>query len=302
MKTKLMMTMPEILIETRDVEITGVIVLPEDEYQAVFDKRELPEQYIERLNKYTEAITPPNSMRISAYKALLVMSEESEYGIAVCGKNYVSHASIFPSAREWMDTRINQMANFICKFSRIRSAKLPNMLEMDFINDIFETTIASDNGIGELLLKEIKERNETNEIIMHEDCFEINYLLDYGQNALDTPDEWMSLWGLVGCNLHDVHLMHDEEEHEVSTIVELTPNTLTEQGKEDWADVLNATVERIYTGIYGTQIEMSGVESGRLYDFSHMLAGYVPEEDYKRWVNDEENDMTEPNEEPNLNA
>ena len=98
----------------------------------------------------------------------------------------------------------------------------------------------------------------------------------------------LTLKQLLGCTLEDIHLCHCDEDHEVSTIVELSDKTLTEQGKTDWEDVLDAKVERIYNGIYGTQLEMSGVEAQRLFDFSHMLAGYVSAKDYDRWVNDDE--------------
>jgi antirestriction protein ArdC len=86
----------------------------------------------------------------------------------------------------------------------------------------------------------------------------------------------------------DVHLCHADEEIDLATIVELNKNTLTAQGKSDWADVLSGKVERIYQGAYGLQMDISGVEPQRLTDFSYMLAGYAPVSDYDRWVNQSE--------------
>ena len=87
------------------------------------------------------------------------------------------------------------------------------------------------------------------------------------------------------CELEDIHLIDRDEEHELATIVELNKNTLTEEGKNEWGDVLSAKVERIFEGDYGIQVEVSGCDAERIKDFSFMLAGYVSEKDYDRWVN-----------------
>jgi hypothetical protein len=279
--------MPEAL-ESRDVEITGAVILPSGEHQTFLAAGQLPDRYLDRLNKYTEAVTPPRSSMISEYKALLVISEDGNDGTAVCGKDRVSYASVFPGAREWLDRRIKQMADYVCEFSRVPGAKLPHHLEMENVGKIFDSTVTSDNGIGELLQKELEERDEITDIIMHQDCFEINYYLNNVQDCVDPGQRFMTLLGLIGCNLEEVYLCHCDEDHELASVVELNDRTLTEQGKKDWADVLNAKVERIYQGSYGAQIGLSGVEAERLTDFSYMLAGYVSSKDYERWVNDEE--------------
>lgn len=93
---------------------------------------------------------------------------------------------------------------------------------------------------------------------------------------------------LLSARWEDVHLMHDEIENDPSTIVELSSGTLTEAGKQAWGDVLAARVLRIYTGFYGLQMELSGVKAGRLDEFSAMLAGYCPCDDYARWVTQED--------------
>ena len=98
----------------------------------------------------------------------------------------------------------------------------------------------------------------------------------------------MTLKELISSNLEDFHLLHVDEEHDLATIVELYPDTLTLQGRADWADVLNANVERIYNGYYGIQADISGCEAERLRDFSYMLSGNVSATNYKRWVNDGE--------------
>ena len=98
-------------------------------------------------------------------------------------------------------------------------------------------------------------------------------------------EKCFTLKDLMKCELEDIHLIDRDEEHELATIVELNKNTLTEEGKNEWGDVLSAKVERIFEGDYGIQVEVSGCDAERIKYFSFMLAGYVSEKDYDRWVN-----------------
>lgn len=89
---------------------------------------------------------------------------------------------------------------------------------------------------------------------------------------------------LANRTYEDIHLVHDAIENEPATIVELHSGTLTEAGKEAWADVLNAEVLSEYEGIYGLQLQLKGAKASRLDAFSLMLAGYCSESDYNKWV------------------
>ncbi len=101
-----------------------------------------------------------------------------------------------------------------------------------------------------------------------------------------TKGTTLTLWQLMACGLEEVHLVDAEVEHEVATIVELNQTTLTEAGREQWRDVLDARVTRIYSGIYGTQIELSGCDYKQVEAFSFALAGYCSEEEYRIWMTD----------------
>lgn len=91
---------------------------------------------------------------------------------------------------------------------------------------------------------------------------------------------------LLACKWEDLHLIHDKIDNGPATIVEISSSTLTAAGREAWADILNAEVKRVYTGIYGLQMELSGVKASRLDEFSHMLAGYCAESEYDLWVSE----------------
>ena len=164
-------------------------------------------------------------------------------------------------------------------------------VDFNEIYKYFHTKITPNNGIGERLFKEIQGRQEVAECIAKEDSFEMTYKLENCKACQhDDVKESMSLLSLMRCNLEDIHLIHVDEEHDLATIVELGENTLTEQGKADWADVVSANIERIYTGFYGLQIDVSGCSPERLQDFSFMLAGQCSEQDYNKWVNQTEMD------------
>lgn len=102
----------------------------------------------------------------------------------------------------------------------------------------------------------------------------------------------MTLFELMGCNLENVHIVDSDVEHDLATIVELNQDTLTDEGKREWSDVLGAKVTRIFDGIYGTQIEVTGCEPERLEAFSKMLAGECTLSESERWLNPVADDET----------
>ena len=97
----------------------------------------------------------------------------------------------------------------------------------------------------------------------------------------------LKLKDLMTVSLEDIYLIHSDEDIELATICELKNDTLTSVGKEEWSDILDADVHRIFNGIYGLQIEVSDVKPQRLSEFSFMLAGHCSEQDYAKWVTQE---------------
>ena len=95
----------------------------------------------------------------------------------------------------------------------------------------------------------------------------------------------ITLFELMGCNLENVHIVGANVEHDLATIVELNQDTLTDEGKREWSDVLSAKVTRIFDGIYGTQIEVTGCEPERLEAFSKILAGECTLSESEHWLN-----------------
>ena len=167
------------------------------------------------------------------------------------------------------------------------------------IRERFGLDLSADSDAGRFLARELQQEEKINELIMTEDNIEMAYHLEYcpACNQGGAPGI-MNLFSLMGCNLYDVHLCHDEEEHRIATITELNQDTLTDEGKAEWADVLEAKVTKVYSGFYGLQVALTGCMAQRLADFSFMLAGYCSEKDYERWVMDEDRSYAQDGEQP----
>jgi hypothetical protein len=183
MKTILLMESPEALAGSLPVNITAVAILPKAQYQEFLENQCLPDRAAARMNAYTKSET--KGTRITNYKAMLLLIEDSKHGIAVCGSGIISHAGHFPNAREWLDRRIEHLAGQVIRLSEI--AKIGDnqalvSLPLDTLSKITGTLITDSNGIGELLVHELMERKEIAEIIMNEDCFEISCAPGYGQD------------------------------------------------------------------------------------------------------------------------
>ena len=176
--------------------------------------------------------------------------------------------------------------NLDCDYAYIHDGDMVNVYTFD---DLYEAVEDSEKA---LVRSEIERSDVMTLLLSGKECRTERLMSNSHNNGFTLKD-------LIECSLEDIHLVDRDEEHELATIVELNSNTLTEEGKQEWDDVLCARVERIYDGDYGVQIEVSGCDAERVKDFSFMLAGCVSEKDYDRWVNST-SDNSHQNNEPTL--
>ena len=267
--------------DVSEADIVGVTELSREQYSRF---------YGQMLNDYDFIADYANETYDDGERkhCLLVLCEGDDDGILICseGSAYARYSSYLPKARKILEDEIRCVADWMIKGRFGDTGKGSWVIGFDDIKEHFDLTVSPTNGIGKMLLGELEAQEEVGAVIATEDCFEISEYLQNAPEDASASEKLLTVFSLMGCNLEDVHLLDADEEHEVATIVELNRNTLTDEGKRDWSDVLAAKVERIYDGAYGTQIEVSGCPAHRLRDFSFALAGYCSEEQWSRWFNE----------------
>lgn len=257
------------------------------------------------------------------YKALCYISHiESDYGLYDCLHNFVgmTNAEIeevgYDLAEHYQKDTPEQMAAARNqRYSPLEELALQAQRAVEFIIQEGTENTTSGNWIlsfdeleqqsglsmkspffQQLIGNMLCERPEVADLSIEDNGFDVTYYLDFCRNfeqeteqeteqkAVRPDGSRQKLRELLHIPLADVNLIHKEVEIDPATIVELSENTLTDAGKQAWADVLDASVCRIYAGAFGLQVELAGVKPYRLQDFSTMLAGYCYEENYEKWV------------------
>ena len=266
-------------IRTDECKIEAVVVLDAEEFEDFRRRLFVARDFIADNRDYMYLD------RNGISHCLLVLGEDQTDGILVDSglSQHAKFTSFLPNAADFMEKQIQMMADEM----------LENFeTEVDFksISDKFDVTVTADNGIGQMLLDELRGRNELANVEVTHDSIE----LTRDENAPVEVDDkhLMTLFMLMGCNLENVHIVDADVEHDLATIVELNQDTLTEDGRREWSDVLGGKVTRIFDGIYGTQIEVTGCEPERLEAFSKMLAGECTLSESEHWLNPEMNDET----------
>lgn len=158
------------------------------------------------------------------------------------------------------------------------------MVSFQEIQEQFGVDLSVNSDAGRQLVKELQQEEKINELIMTEDYIEMSYHLEYCPACQQGGTEGvLSLLSLMGCNLQHIGLRHvSEENHNSEEITKLNKDTLTEEGKKEWADILNAKV----AGFYAGRILLTGCRAPRVSDFSSLLSGRCTEEELERWVKD----------------
>lgn len=209
--------------------------------------------------------------------------ERAEQLAAANDKRYISLEELERQARTAVEfivmdgTTNTSSGNWILSFDELKKQTGLDLSDKPFFRQLIGTMLC--------------ERPEVADLDIGTDCLDVVYYLDYCPNhepeqAGDTEPEAekQTLRDLLHARWEDIHLLHKDVEIEPATIVELDQNTLTDAGKEAWADVLDAKVCRVYQGAYGLQVELDGVYPARLQEFSEVLAGYCPTTLYDEWV------------------
>lgn len=261
------------------------------------------------------------------YHCLLVTGEGRREGVLVEaeGYGYARYASYVPDAAALeyeslseFGARLSWLAERIVKEGIEKTTEGNWIFYYDEIQELSDLSLSENPALAELLADMILDRQEVSQINICSDCLDMCFYLDHCPGCQEEQEEDeeqvltepleertgteeqkaglpSTLKDLLDTRWENLHLIHDEIDYGLPhTIVELDRETLTEAGKEAWADVLDAKVLRVYKGYFGLQMDLSGVKASRLDAFGAMLAGYCSVEDYESWVNEPEEELASP--------
>ncbi len=288
--------------DLRNFEVSKTIRLPADVFEAVLQK---PMRDYDFIQDNIEQMPCDSS---GVYHCLLLTGEGRNDGLLVEseGYGYCRYASYVPNISALTSPALQQLNELMTAAADyIVTTGTQNTTEGNWIIGFGElaqqTGFEHDFNSMDTLLDMLHEREEVANVELGDSGIDVCYYLDfcpqYGGQTEETEPEQLPelpspvsrLKDLLHLHWEDIHLLHKDVEVQPATIVELDEHTLTDAGREAWADVMDAEVVKVYNGYYGLQMELDKVKPSRLEEFSSMLAGYCPVSDYEKWVTQEEN-------------
>ena len=222
--------------------------------------------------------------------ALLVLNAKTGEGILVNseGSAYARYSAYLPFAGHMLDYYVNLIADYCVTEGTLNTSDGAWAVSFDELYEHHdEVEISEGNGIDELVLKELQMRDEVAEAIQTEDGYEITYHLEHcPQCHAGGIEAGFSLLSLLGCTLQDVHFIEKDGSDIVASISELNANMITEQGREEWSDVLSTKVGKIFNHQGMIMVEIEDCDKLRLQSFAYAAKGLS--EHSSEWFKDPE--------------
>ena len=215
------------------------------------------------------------------------MNRQGEDGILVNseGSAYARYSAYLPFAGHLLDYYVNMIADYCVTEGTQNTSDGVWAISFDEVYEHLNVDIVEDSGLDELVLRELQMRDEVAEAIQTEDSFEITYHLEHcPQCNAGGIEAGFSLLSLLGCTLQDVHFIEKDGSDIVASITELNANMITEQGREEWADVLSTKVGKIFNHQGQIMIELEDFDKLRLQSFAYASHGLA--ENSSAWFKD----------------
>lgn len=286
--------------DLRSFKVSKTIRLPTEVFEAVLQKPMRDYDFIQ------ENIAQMHCDSSGVYHCLMLTGEGRNDGLLVEaeGYGYCRYASYVPNisaltspALQHLNELMTATADYIVTTGTQNTTEGNWIISFDELAQ--QTGFKHDFNSMDTLLDMLHEREEVANVELGDSgidvCYYLNFCPQYGghpeeaelEQLPEAPSPVNRLKDLLYLRWEDIHLLHKDVEVQPATIVELDENTLTDDGKAAWADVLDAEVVKVYNGYYGLQMELDKVKPSRLEEFSSMLAGYCPVVDYETWVTQE---------------
>lgn len=268
--------------DVKPFRLRAVEILDENQW-AVFSNRLLDDY--DFIAKHSDALCVGSD---GVTNALLVLNKQTEEGILVNseGSSYARYSAYLPFAGHLLDYYVNMIADYCVTEGTLNTSDGAWAISFDELYEHHnEVDITEGNGIDELVLRELQVRDEVAEAIQTEDGYEITYHLEHcPQCNAGGIEAGFSLLSLLGCTLQDVHFIEKDGSDIVAFITELNANMITEQGREEWADVLSTKVGKIFNHQGQIMIELEDFDKLRLQSFAYASHGLA--ENSSAWFKD----------------
>lgn len=290
--------------DLRSFEVSKTIRLPAEVFEAVLQKPMRDYDFIQ------DNIAQMHCDSNGVYHCLLLTGEARNDGLLVEseGYGYCRYASYVPDISaltspvlQQFNQKLTEAVDYIVTTGTQNTTEGNWIISFDELEKQTGINLEFNDSICNVLVDMLHEREPVADVELNENAIDVCYYLDfcpqYGghpeeaepEHLPETPSSISRLKDLLHLHWEDIHLLHKDVEVQPATIVELDEHTLTDAGKEAWADVLDAEVVKVYNGYYGLQMELDKVKPSRLEAFLSMLAGYCPVSDYEKWVTQEDN-------------
>lgn len=161
-----------------DCVIEKIVELPENEYKYF---KASPLRDMSFIAENTDLM---NKDENGVFHCLLVLGEGASDGVLIEseGYNYARYSSFMPGAREFVTTRLNQLADQIIHESTQSTSNGTWSILFDEIQERYHVPVSLNNGVGSMLKNILEARPELAELEPTEDGFDMVFYLDYCPN------------------------------------------------------------------------------------------------------------------------
>lgn len=200
-----------------------------------------------------------------AYHCLLALGEGGDDGILIEaeGAGYIRYGALVPHARDFVERELGRIAELFMK----DISPDPKTGDISiYLEDIAECTgaeVRDDSEIARMFYRTLEKHPGVAGVEAVGDCLVITPAAAQEQTA-NTGLKLRDVL-LLGGDMENVYMVHDTAD--VGFIPASYTAMMTDKGREEHAELLDAAVKEIRPGAYGPEIVLGGVDPELLVNF-----------------------------------
>lgn len=161
--------------DTRECIIEGIELMNEDEFEE-FSKNVLKDRGFIADRKEEMYIDG-----VGQVHALLALNMDSGDGILIDsqGHNYARYVCFMPNIKSYIDNQITMVVDKIIEEATVNSSNGSWVIYFDEIEENHGLVVKESNGIGQMVLDALLNREEIAELEIGEDCFDMMFYIEH---------------------------------------------------------------------------------------------------------------------------